>query len=96
MFLLLSQLIDMLSTLLERPIVHECFKHKYPILIEMCSKELDAIKVTFDGQMNCIANSHGPVINKNMPPVAGVLMWSQELRNRSELTVGKLKLLHTG
>ena len=90
------QLIDMLATLLERPVIHECFHHKYSVLIEMCNDELDVVKVLFDKQLALMTNSRGPIINKNMPPVSGLLCWSQELHDRIELIISKLMMLNTG
>lgn len=38
----------------------------------------------------------GPILNKNMPTVAGILKWSQELRDRVNTSVDKLKSLDKG
>ena len=38
----------------------------------------------------------GPVLNKNMPRVAGILKWSQELRDRVNSSMDKLRSLDTG
>lgn len=86
----------MLTTLLERPIINECFQRKYSILVQMCSDELDAVKALFDKQLARFNSSEGPVINKNMPPVSGLLFWSQQLHDRIEFTISKLKMLSTG
>lgn len=83
----------MLGTLLDRPIVCNSFQHKYPVLVEMCNQELDSVKVLFDEQMARIKTPSGPVINKNMPLVAGMLRWSEELYDRIQITVGRLQSL---
>lgn len=84
----------MLGSLLERPIIHNVFQHKYQVLVEMCNTELDVVKTLFDHQLVCMKSRTGPVINKNMPKVSGLLRWSQELHDRMELTIGKLKTLN--
>ena len=85
----------MMGTLLFRPIIQEKFKHKYPILTRMIEEDLDAVKKRYDHQMTMV-QSTGPVINKNMPQVAGLLRWSQELRERVEFSINKLKALNHG
>ena len=40
--------------------------------------------------------SSGPILNKNMPRVAGMLKWSQELRDRVNSSLNKLKNLDKG
>jgi dynein heavy chain len=41
-------------------------------------------------------HSSGPILNKNMPRVAGMLKWSQELRDRVNSSLDKLKSLDKG
>ena len=38
----------------------------------------------------------GPCINKNMPPVAGLMRWSQEFRERIEGVMVKIRTLNHG
>lgn len=94
------QLLEMMGSLLERPLVHRDFQTKYPVLLSMYDRELDQTKVIFNQQISqnrspqvhihiCTLTSlihsmslQGPCINKNMPPVAGLLRWTQELRER--------------
>ena len=72
----------MMGTMIERPTIHNNFRHNYPLLIAMCDQELDAIKKLFNQQMSLMNTPEGPAVHKNMPPVAGVLRWSQELQER--------------
>ena len=86
----------MMGTLIERPLIANNFKHKYPILLNMCNEELDLIKRMFDKQMALMNTSSGPVVHKNMPRVAGLLRWSQELSERMGLMMSKVKSLNHG
>ncbi len=90
------KLLEMLGSLVERPLVHRDFRYKYPILIQMVSEELNAAKVIFDEQVERVKSPEGPIINRNMPPVAGQLRWSQELRERVNQSVEKLKTINHG
>ena len=85
----------MMGTLLERPIIRENFKYKSALLLEMVNKEMDAVKKLFDYQLS-LAQTTGPVINKNMPRVAGVLKWCQEIRERVHLSIDKLRAVNHG
>ena len=82
----------MMGTLIERPAINHIFEHKYSSLLLMCDEELNAVKRLFDSQQ-LLQSTSGPTINKNMPKVAGMLRWSQELRERTELTMEKLKTI---
>lgn len=86
----------MMGSLIQRPVIHNNFQHKYPILLDMINEELDAIKKLFDHQVAMAQAPSGPIIHKNMPKVAGILRWSQELRERSQLSVEKLRTINHG
>lgn len=90
------KLLEMMGPLLERPLIHKDFQYKYPILLAMFDEELDNAKKIFDHQMKLSQSPSGPVINKNMPPVAGVLKWSQELRERVGGSMEKLRTINHG
>ena len=45
------QLIEMVGSLLERPVIHQDFRHNYPLLVSMFSEELDQAKIIFDTQL---------------------------------------------
>ena len=93
---LFPQLIDMMGPLLKRPVIHNNFKGKYPVLVRMVNEELDAIKTVYDSQLSLAQSPSGPHVHKNMPKVAGVLRWSQELRERTNLAVEKLRDIEHG
>ena len=87
-------MLDMMGSLLERPIVHGIFKHNYPILVQICNENLDDAKIIFDQQLARGKTDQGPILNKNMPVVAGILKWCQEMRDRVESFMEKLKDLN--
>lgn len=86
----------MMGSLLQRPVIDNNFKFKYSVLVEMVNKELDAIKILFDTQLALTQTPAGPHVHKNMPRVGGVLRWSQELRERTNLAVDRLKGVNHG
>lgn len=90
------KLLEMMGSLLERPLIHRDFQYKYPILLEAYSQELDQAKVIYDQQMVAAKSHAGPIINKNMPPVAGALKWAQELRDRIGQNMQKLRAINHG
>ena len=86
----------MIGSLVGRPLIHKDFQHKYPLLVSMYSKELDAVKALYDHQLLRLQSPAGPLLNKNMPPVAGLLQWTLELRERLDTGFEKLKGLNQG
>lgn len=90
------KLFEMMGPLIERPLVQKQFQYKYPILLSMYNEELDKAKVIFDRQMEALESPSGPVINKNMPHVAGLLKWTQELTERIGNSMEKMKLINHG
>ena len=82
-----------MGTLIDRPVVYEQFHHKYRQLIHMYGKDLDVVKQLFDRQLALLGTPGGPHINKNMPKVAGLLKWTQELMDRVQGGMEKLKAL---
>ena len=52
------------------------------ILLDMYSQDLDDAKMILDHQVARSRTPLGPLLNKNMPKVAGSLKWSQQLRER--------------
>ena len=90
------KLLEMMGPLVERPVIQKEFCKKYPILLSKYSEELDQAKQIFDHQMELLQSSSSPVINKNMPRIAGLLKWTQELTERVGLSMEKLKAINHG
>lgn len=89
-------MLDMMGTLLDRPVIHHFFQHNYLVLMDMCSNELDDAKVLFDKQLARAKTPLGPILNKNMPPMAGILKWCQELKDRIGTFMERLKYISNG
>ena len=89
-------MLDMMGSLLDRPVIHKFFQHNYLVLVNMCNGELDDAKIIYDKQLARAKTPQGPVLGKNMPPVAGILRWCQQLRDRVNSFMEKLKLLSSG
>ena len=86
----------MFGPLLERPVIHRDFQHKYPVLLSMFDDELNAAKQIFDTQKALAESPSGPVVNRNMPHVAGMMRWCRELRERVQRSMSKMKTVNHG
>ena len=85
-------MVDIFGSLLERPLINEDFKSRYPCLMKMIEADLDEVKKIFDCHANAESETGSISVNKNMPSVAGALKWAQELRNRLKTPLNNLKL----
>ena len=95
-----TKVIEMFGSLLERPIISKYFGEKYATLVAMVSEDLDTTKKIFDDHQSAMqepeenSGEYTPqktsLVDKNMPPIAGLLKWSQELRERIQ---GPVQLL---
>ena len=90
------QLIEMMGSLIERPLIHKDFQHNYSTLIQMLNEELDCAKLIYDQQLALAKMPAGPMLNKNMPRVAGILRWAKELRDRVDSGMEKMSTLNHG
>jgi len=45
------QLLDIMGSLLDRPLIKKDFEEKYPILVEKMNQELDTAKAIYDAQV---------------------------------------------
>ena len=57
----------------------------------MYCQSLDEAKVILDGQISCSNMPCGPILNRNMPKVAGSLIWSEQLKERVTIGMRKVK-----
>uniref|UniRef100_A0A1I8JH23 DHC_N2 domain-containing protein n=1 Tax=Macrostomum lignano TaxID=282301 RepID=A0A1I8JH23_9PLAT len=85
------RLIDILSTLVERPLIKAEFDQKYPLLIKMLDREMDNAKEIYDDQMKRIEETSFAMVHKNVPQVTGRLKWAGELRQRITVPMDNLK-----
>lgn len=87
------KLLDIMGTLLDRPLIKKDFEGKYPVLVEMMNKEMDIAKEIYDNQMQTKQERGKIPIHKNMPNVTGGLKWAQELRERISIPMANFKHL---
>lgn len=79
-----TTLMQMLSTIMQRPKIHAELKQRYNDVVDNFSRELAQIKTTFDrGMLDVKTNglaalSAGP----GLAPVSGALKWIHTLRKR--------------
>ncbi|NXP52612.1 DYH17 protein, partial [Heliornis fulica] len=79
------KLVQMFSSLLERPLIKTEVSPCYSALLGMFDAELEHVKALYDAQMASLPpHGAGLAINRNMPPVAGQLTWALELQQRLE------------
>uniref|UniRef100_W5MKY4 Dynein, axonemal, heavy polypeptide 9 like n=1 Tax=Lepisosteus oculatus TaxID=7918 RepID=W5MKY4_LEPOC len=75
------KLLQIFGTLLERPRINKLFAPNYTVLLNMFEMEMNYCQQTLDTQRAKVRDGCA-VLSKNMPPVAGSLKWSQQLRER--------------
>lgn len=79
-----TTLIQMLGTIMHRPIIMNELKPRYNDVIRLFSTDMDLVKVTFDQGVKNI-NEHGFFalpLDSGQPPIAGTLKWVNKLRAR--------------
>jgi hypothetical protein len=76
------KLIHTFGSLLERSIIHNDFESNYSIILEQIEHEMDEAKQIFDQQMEIQEEQGSIQLDRNMPKVAGSLMWAEELKQR--------------
>lgn len=87
------KLIHIFGSLLDRPIIHHDFENNYPIILEHIEREMDDAKQIFDQQME-IQDEQGSIqLDRNMPKVAGSLMWAEELKQRYTQPIEQFRAL---
>jgi len=85
--------VDILSSLLERPIIKKDFEPNYQVIMQLLDAELNNVKRLYDDQMAVYVETGAMPIHKNMAPVSGSLKWSQELRDRITIPMNEFRRL---
>ncbi|XP_069339362.1 dynein axonemal heavy chain 9 [Eulemur rufifrons] len=89
------KLLDIAGNLLERPLVARDASDKYLVLLQMFSKDLDAVRMIYSQHVQEEAELGFSAVHRNMPAVAGGLRWTQELRQRIQGPFGNFRsILH--
>ncbi|KAJ9598678.1 hypothetical protein L9F63_010627, partial [Diploptera punctata] len=73
------------GTLLERPIILKQITPKYKKVVTYMNDELDEVKEIYDEQLEYYNKKGYMLVDKNLPPVAGALMWINKLRGRMSI-----------
>ena len=90
------KLIHTLGPLLDRPIVQQAFSINYKVILKSIEREMDDAKTIFDRQMR-IKDEQGSIqVDRNMPKVAGSLMWAEELKQRYTHPMEQFRTLDNG
>ncbi|GFN78401.1 dynein heavy chain 9, axonemal, partial [Plakobranchus ocellatus] len=76
------KMIDIMGSLLERPLIKKDFDEKYSVVVQKMHEMLDEAKVMYDNQWQLKQESGKAPIHKNMPNMTGSLRWSKELADR--------------
>lgn len=71
------KLLNIIGTLLERPLIQEGVGQKVDRIIVMFEEEVDTVKTLFDEGIK-----YGVPIDKHYPPVAGRMLWLEKLSSR--------------
>ncbi|KAL4648151.1 dynein heavy chain 9, axonemal-like [Arapaima gigas] len=85
------KVIDMFGSLLHRPLIAAGMQSKYPQLVNMLDCELDSCRVLYNRHIQKEEEQGYTPVNKNMPAVAGGLMWAQELQDRIQIPFEKFE-----
>ncbi|XP_057654279.1 dynein beta chain, ciliary-like [Diorhabda carinulata] len=78
--------INVIGILLKRPLISEELTAKFHVIIDMFTIELDTIKKLYDEGIE-----NGVPLDDYFPPVAGTLMWINNLRLRFMLPTNQFK-----
>uniref|UniRef100_A0A8C8ZVZ0 Dynein axonemal heavy chain 9 n=1 Tax=Prolemur simus TaxID=1328070 RepID=A0A8C8ZVZ0_PROSS len=85
------KLLDIAGNLLERPLVARDASDKYLVLLRMFGKDLDVVRMIYSQHVQEEAELGFSAVHKNMPAVAGGLLWTQELRQRIQGPFGNFR-----
>lgn len=76
------KLLHIFGPFLERPSIHRDFLNNYSIILQHVEQEMDEAKEIFDNQMDYLHENGSIQLDRNMPKVAGSLMWAEEIKQR--------------
>ncbi|XP_021937393.1 dynein beta chain, ciliary isoform X2 [Zootermopsis nevadensis] len=87
------KLIEIVGSVLDRPLIKDQFTGKYEAILVMLNEELVTAEVLYEEQMATLAEHGWMHVDKNMPPVAGALRWAYQLHQRVTIPVMNFKTL---
>uniref|UniRef100_A0A8B9H9C9 AAA+ ATPase domain-containing protein n=1 Tax=Astyanax mexicanus TaxID=7994 RepID=A0A8B9H9C9_ASTMX len=80
-----AQLLDLLCKFEKGVGEHMDFSQKYAVVLQRFANDLDQVRKLYQKQKD------SPSIPRNMPPIAGRIMWARHLFRKIELPMEKLK-----
>jgi len=86
-------LIEILGSLVERPLIKVEFDRKYPSLVALVDEELNTVKKIYDKHIAMITDFGKMPVHTNMAKVSGYIKWSRELKDRITYAVTELRKL---
>ena len=87
------KVLDNFDTILERPYIVVELEKKYNILLDLFKEELRVVQNLFlTGKKQIESNDPNNPLNKNMPPIAALLNWTDSLKSRIKEPLEKFKL----
>ncbi|XP_075210990.1 dynein heavy chain at 93AB [Lycorma delicatula] len=87
------KLIEIVGSVLERPLIKEEFTGKYQLIVAMLEKEIKTAEEVFLEQMEVFRTTERMPVDRFVPPVAGALRWTEKLRQRIVAPVRSFKAL---
>ncbi|XP_030631579.1 dynein axonemal heavy chain 9 isoform X2 [Chanos chanos] len=87
------KVLDMFGSLLERPLIAADAKERYPVLIRLFDRELDNCQTLFKKHIQAEEELAYTPVNKNLPPVAGGLKWTQQLQERIQIPFSNFRYI---
>ncbi|XP_031336595.1 dynein beta chain, ciliary isoform X1 [Photinus pyralis] len=87
------KLISIVGSVLDRPLIKEEFTSKYVKILDMLNEEMDTAEILVQEQMVHKEKNGHFRLDKYMPPVAGSLRWTHNLRERISAPILSFKAL---
>ena len=87
------KLLHIFGTLSDRSIIAKELDDKMPKLVTLIDAELDETQLTFEKQEKRVSKNGRPLIDRNMPAIAGQLSLSQELKHGMKANIKNFKEL---
>ncbi|KAK6645275.1 hypothetical protein RUM43_001551 [Polyplax serrata] len=85
------KLINIVGSILERPLIKEEFTAKYKRILDFLVEELNTCEELYNDQMLFLRNNGYMQVYKFLPALAGAFQWSNQLRMRIQSSVTSFK-----
>nr|CAD7455111.1 unnamed protein product [Timema tahoe] len=87
------KLIEIVGSVLDRPLIKDEFTGKYKYIVEMLEVELASTQNLYTKQITTLEKYGWMPVDKNLPTVAGALRWAYQLRQRITIPVTSFRAL---